>query len=97
VLEAVSEPDAVKAAASHPEADLVISDITLRGSYGHEMVERLRVLRPGLPALFVSGHPLDYLVEQGIRISPEIFLEKPFSPSQLALKVKETLGSRKIR
>jgi two-component system cell cycle sensor histidine kinase/response regulator CckA len=95
VLETVSEAEAVKAAAAHPEADLVITDITLRGSYGHEMVERLRVLRPGLPALYISGHTLEYLGDQGIRLPPAAFLEKPFSPSQLALKVRETLGARK--
>lgn len=96
VLETVSEAEAMKAAAAHPETDLVITDITLRGSYGHEMMERLRVLRPGLPALFVSGHPLEYLSDQGIRIPAEAFMEKPFTPAQLALKVRETLKARQI-
>jgi DNA-binding NtrC family response regulator len=57
---------------------LVVTDLTLPGMSGEEMVERMRAIRPGLPAIIASGYayqPRAHGVE---------FLQKPFPPKMLA-------------
>ena len=85
VSEAMSGEDAeADLRASGAAPDLLITDVLLRDGLGTEMAARMRAVHPGLRALFISGHSLDILEEQGIAIAPEEFLEKPFTPSQLA-------------
>jgi CheY-like chemotaxis protein len=89
VSEAMSGEDAeADLRASGAAPDLLVTDVLLRDGLGTEMAARMRAVHPGLRALFISGHSLDILEEQGIAIAPEEFLEKPFTPSQLA----ETMG-----
>lgn len=74
--------------------DLIVTDVMLRGEDGGDaMVERLRAVRPGLRALFMSGHTLDGLADRGIRIPPDAFLEKPFTPSALSARVTALLAA----
>ena len=79
--------------ASGDPPDILVTDVLLRDGLGTEMVERMRAAHPGLRTLFISGHSLDILQEQGISIAPEEFLEKPFTPSQLAARVGSRLES----
>jgi DNA-binding response OmpR family regulator len=44
-----------------------------------------------LRTVFISGHSLDSLADRGIIVPAEAFLEKPFSPAQLAAKVRSVL------
>ncbi|HLP40577.1 MAG TPA: response regulator [Fibrobacteria bacterium] len=76
-----------------PAPDLMVTDVMLREGLGTEMAARLRDEHPSLRVLFISGHSVDTLADQGIRIAPEEFLEKPFTPSQLEAKVKAALAA----
>jgi DNA-binding response OmpR family regulator len=80
--------------AQREDVDLIVTDVMLRGEEGgDELAARLQGLRPGLRALFISGHPLDSLAERGIRIPADAFLEKPFKPSQLSAQVRALLAA----
>lgn len=64
--------------------DLVVSDLTLAGMTGEEMIERMRASSPGLPAIIASGYPYrPYLA--GVE-----FLQKPFLP-KILLEVIERI------
>jgi DNA-binding response OmpR family regulator len=65
----------------------------LRGENGQELAEGLQALRPGLRTVFISGHSLDSLADRGVTVPADAFLEKPFSPSQLAAKVRSVLDT----
>jgi two-component system cell cycle sensor histidine kinase/response regulator CckA len=74
--------------------DLIVTDVMLRGEDdGDALIARLQTLRPGLRALFMSGHTLEGLAERGIRIPPDAFLEKPFTPALLAARVSSLLAA----
>lgn len=98
VLAAGSVEEAERIAAERGgEIDLIVTDVMLRGDEGGDgLAARLQTLRPGLRALFISGHPLEILAERGIHVPEDAFLEKPFTPSRLALRVRALLeASRK--
>jgi DNA-binding response OmpR family regulator len=46
-----------------------------------------------LRTLFISGHSLESLADRGIVIPADAFLEKPFTPSQLASQVRMLLAA----
>jgi two-component system cell cycle sensor histidine kinase/response regulator CckA len=73
--------------------DLVVTDVMLRGEGGHELAESLQGVKPGLRTVFISGHSLESLADRGINVPADAFLEKPFSPAQLAAKVRTVLDT----
>jgi PAS domain S-box-containing protein len=69
--------------------DVVVSDVAMPGLSGLDLVERLRVRRPRLRVLLISGALRDQ--EQKLP-QPIRFLQKPFSGDKLARAVLELLG-----
>jgi signal transduction histidine kinase/ActR/RegA family two-component response regulator len=71
--------------------DLVLSDVVMPEMSGLALVERLRQLRPDVRALFMSGYPDTAVVENGALNGQVPFIQKPFTPDELARKVREVL------
>jgi CheY-like chemotaxis protein len=72
--------------------DLLLSDVVMPGMKGPELRARIEQLRPGLPAIFMSGHPADAVLAAGVAEGRIRFLQKPFSRVDLAEKLHEALG-----
>jgi PAS domain S-box-containing protein len=95
VLSAASGREAVEMAKNHRgDIHLLVSDVVMPEKNGVEVWEALRLQRPALPALFLSGWASDAVVRHGILDGQVPFLPKPFSSSQLGLKVREVLDSQ---
>ena len=62
---------------------------------GRELADRLEKLQPGIKVLFMSGYTDDVIVHHGVLEEGAQFIQKPFSPEQLAAKVREVLGPPK--
>jgi len=71
--------------------DLLVTDVIMPGLNGREMAERLQASRPNLRTLFLSGYTDDAIVRHGVLSGEVPFLQKPFTPSDLAQKVGEVL------
>lgn len=70
--------------------DLVLLDLNLPDLDGREVLRRARALRPGLPAIFVSGLlPTGALREDGVEL-----LAKPFALSALLAAIEAALAAR---
>jgi FixJ family two-component response regulator len=61
---------------------------------GRQLVEQLLPRRPGLKVLLMSGYTEDAVVRHGIADAKANFLQKPFTLSGLAKKVREVLDRR---
>jgi two-component system cell cycle sensor histidine kinase/response regulator CckA len=85
-----SAGEAERVARSHAgPLDLLVSDVVMPGMGGPSVAALVRALRPAVRVLYISGHSDDVLTE---RAGGAAFLSKPFTPSDLARKVREVLG-----
>jgi PAS domain S-box-containing protein len=92
VLEASNGNVALEVSAAFTaKIHLVLSDAVMPGMSGAETVRRLKVQRPDLKVLFMSGYTDDEVVRRGIVSSAVPFIQKPFAPGGLAKSVRETL------
>jgi two-component system cell cycle sensor histidine kinase/response regulator CckA len=93
VTEVRSAAEAIQWMESHDDTiDLVLTDVIMPGMKGRELVEKLAGLRPSLKVLYMSAYTQEHAVSIEI-LSPGVaFIEKPFSPDELASKVREVLG-----
>jgi len=92
VLEATNGLEAIRVAEDHKEPiHLVVSDVVMPLLGGRQLAEQLEAMRPGLKILFLSGYTDDAVIRHGILQADFAFLQKPFSPSALAQKVRNVL------
>ncbi len=73
------------------EIHLLITDVVMPEMNGRDLAERLRALRPGLKALFMSGYTANAIAHHGVLEEGVQFIQKPFSVKELAVKVREAL------
>jgi PAS domain S-box-containing protein len=72
--------------------DLVITDVVMPGGTGPELVRALTQLRPGVPALYISGYADAVLSAQGAFAKASHFLQKPFSAPELLTRIRQILS-----
>jgi PAS domain S-box-containing protein len=70
---------------------LLITDVVMPGMNGRELADRLRQMHPGLKYLFMSGYTANAIAHHGVLDSGVLFIQKPFSASDLARKVRQSL------
>ncbi|MCL4213669.1 MAG: response regulator [Gemmatimonadales bacterium] len=91
VLTAADGEEALRVVATHPtRIDLLVSDVVMPGMGGPALARALRERFPWLQVLLMSGYTADALrdgeVPQGA-----VFVAKPFSPDDLARRVRDLL------
>jgi signal transduction histidine kinase/FixJ family two-component response regulator len=92
VLEAQDGKQAMDFAAGYAEpVDLLLTDVMMANMGGKELSEKLSLTRPDMKILFMSGYaeegsPFTWNARESVD-----FLQKPFSPSVLAQKVRSVL------
>jgi two-component system, cell cycle sensor histidine kinase and response regulator CckA len=74
--------------------DLVLTDLIMPDMSGRELAELLKTLRPEARVLYMSGYTDHGIVHQGVLKEGIAFLQKPFDPFTLRLKVRETLAAK---
>ncbi|HEU4747944.1 MAG TPA: response regulator [Gemmatimonadaceae bacterium] len=75
--------------------DLIVTDVVMPGLDSRTMVERIAKMKPGIKVLFMSGYHDDHVMMQSLAGAKIEFLHKPFSPQDLADKVRAVLDSRR--
>jgi DNA-binding NtrC family response regulator len=88
---ATAEDALTQFSASPNDYAAIVTDMTLPGMNGEELLERMRTVRPGVPALISSGYPYE------ARSAATGFLQKPYLPAMLAEALERLLKRRRSK
>lgn len=72
---------------------LLITDVVMPNSSGHELAEQIIDRRPETKVLYMSGYADLAIVNRDSEQGNIAFLQKPFTPATLTQQVREVLGS----
>lgn len=75
--------------------DLVLTDVVMPQMGGRELVECLAPLLPEAKVLYMSGYTDEAVVRHGVLGESMHFLQKPFAPDALIIRVREVLDLTK--
>jgi PAS domain S-box-containing protein len=71
--------------------DLLLTDLVMPHMGGKELADRVEALYPHTKILFTSAYTENTIIQQGVLTKGVELLQKPFTPSALARKVREVL------
>jgi DNA-binding response OmpR family regulator len=81
------------AAAYRGTLHAVVTDVVLPDMNGRAVAAGVRNTHPEARILFVSGYTEHAIVQEGVLEPGTWFLQKPFTPEALGLKLREILAS----
>ncbi|MFZ3211746.1 MAG: PAS domain S-box protein [Terriglobales bacterium] len=73
------------------DIDILLTDVVMPGCNGRQLARQVRQLYPHIAVLLTSGYAAEIAAQQGGNEIALPFLEKPFTPEELGLKVREVL------
>ena len=95
VLEAEDVADALRITERHAGTiHLLITDVVMPRMNGRTLATAIRDFRPHIKVLYMSGYTDNVIMHQGVLDPGTPFLQKGFTPSRLARKVREVLDPR---
>ena len=74
--------------------DLLFTDVAMPQMSGRELAEKMQTIHPRIRILYTSGYTENAIVHQGALDKGVALLQKPFTPSALANKLREVLDQR---
>ena len=94
VLAALTPDEAIRLARDHDgKVHLLMTDVVMPEMNGRDLAQNVSSLVPQIKCLFMSGYTADVIAHQGVLDKGTHFIQKPFSESDLASKVREVLDS----
>jgi len=91
VVAAEDLASAVEAVQSHPDIDLLLTDVRLPHAGGLEVATAVRALRPEVGVVFMSGFVQDPILLERIQSGQEVLLDKPFTAQALLTTLGQAL------
>lgn len=86
----------ILAAAHNVEADLLISDLTMPGTSGMQLIEQLRQEHPSLPILILSMHDEPATVRRALQAGATGYITKESSPDTLHAAVRQVAAGQRF-
>lgn len=74
--------------------NLLITDVIMPEMNGRDLADSIRTIIPKLPCLFISGYTEDIITHRGMLDKTINYLQKPFSPKDIAKAVRQTLSQK---
>ena len=83
--------------ATAEEPDIVIVDLELPRLDGVQVLERLKVIRPGLPVVMLTGRNDVKSAVRAMQLGAFDYVTKPFDPDEIVLVIGRALEARALR
>ena len=94
MLKAASPAEAITLFREHKaQIHLLVTDVIMPGMNGNELAQRLKEVKTDLKVIFNSGYPAHIVAQRGIIEQGMNFLQKPFTPPELARCVRKVLNT----
>ena len=94
VLEAASGSEAMEICKDHNgTVHLLLTDVVMPQMSGPQLSEEVMKMWPDISILYMSGYTDNVIMHHGVLKKGVPFLQKPFSPDALVLKVREILDT----
>jgi PAS domain S-box-containing protein len=94
VIEARNAEDAERQAEGNgTKIHLLLTDVILPGASGRELAKRILARHTKMRVLYMSGYTYNVIAQGGTLERGVAFLQKPFTPSGLADKVRQVLDA----
>lgn len=94
VLTADTPRQALRVASEHAQhIKLVLTDVIMPEMNGYDLVDRLRLIAPQIRPVFMSGYSASIIENRGGVHQEKNYLQKPFSITELAAKLRVALES----
>ena len=95
ILEAENGENALRVSEAHDGSiDLILTDVVMPKMSGKDLAELVEKIHPRVKVIFMSGYTNDAIVNHGILTRGVEFIEKPFTPKNLASKVRAVLDKK---
>jgi two-component system NtrC family sensor kinase len=91
VREAANAEAALRILDDSAAVDLLLTDVVMPGMNGRKLAEAAQARRPGLKVLYMTGYSRNAIVHQGRLDAGVALMQKPFSQSVLAMRVRTVL------
>jgi CheY-like chemotaxis protein len=79
---------------THPEVDLLFTDIVMPGDlHGFDLARQARLIRPGIKLLYTSGFALSAALRLTGPIEDARLVRKPYRLNQLIREIRRTLDA----
>jgi PAS domain S-box-containing protein len=75
--------------------DLLFTDVVMPHMSGGELADLVRAISPRTKVLFTSAYTENTIIHQGVLEKNAVLLQKPFTPSALARKIREVLEAKR--
>ncbi len=95
VVPFVKPAEALAAFEANPEQfDLVVTDMTMPEMTGAQLAQKIRERAPNIPIILTTGFSEKISPSQAKQMGINQFMNKPFSPNQLARTIRKLLDAR---
>ena len=91
----VADGESLVKEVSKQDWDLVISDLEMPGRGGLEALEQIKLIRPGLPVLILSGFPEEHYATTLLRQGASGYLNKECDPEEIVKAIRTVYRGRK--
>jgi two-component system, NarL family, invasion response regulator UvrY len=94
-IEQVADAEDLLKKVSTEDWDAVISDISMPGRSGLDVLQQIKQIHPKLPILILSIHPEDQYAIRVLRAGASGYLNKDSAPEELVKALNQILSGRK--
>jgi diguanylate cyclase (GGDEF)-like protein len=95
-VECCESAELALAALAREPADLVVSDLSMPGLSGIELLERIRLDHPSTDFMLLTGHASTESAVRALRMGAVDYLVKPIRAEELGLVVDRVLARRRL-